>query len=75
MHLLISNDIHERASNKAFAKMEMLFFEIGSNKQELKSGSYGGITEEEMIMILESNQAELKVWKYIAETLEKSNKN
>ncbi len=56
-------------------KMEMLFFEIGSNKLELKSGSYGGITEEEMIMILEGNQAELKVWKYIAELIEKSNKN
>jgi|TARA_B110000977_G_C10717704_1_gene353903 hypothetical protein len=55
--------------------MEMLFFEIGSNKYELKSGSYGGITEEEMIMILEGNQAELKVWKYIAELIEKSNKN
>ncbi len=75
MHSLISNAIHERASDKAFAKMEMLFFEIGSNKLELKSGSYGGITEEEMIMILESNQAELKVWKYIAELIEKSNKN
>jgi hypothetical protein len=75
MHLLQSNVIHERASDKAFAKMEMLFFEIGSNKLELKSGSYGGITEEEMIMVLESNQAELEVWKYIAELIEKSNKN
>ena len=67
--------IHERASAKAFAKMEMLFFEIGSNKHELKSGSYGGITEDEMIMILEGNRSELKVWQYIAELIEKSNKN
>jgi hypothetical protein len=72
MHSLISNDIHERASDKAFAKMEMLFFEIGSNKQELKSGSYGGITEEEMIMILEGNKIELKIWQYISKLIEKN---
>jgi len=75
MHLKTYLNIHERASDKAYAKIIMAHNEVENNKTELKSGSYGGITEEEMIMILEGNQAELKVWKYIAELIEKSNKN
>ena len=67
--------IHQRASDKAFAKIEMLSFEVESNKAELKSGSYGGITVDEMVMILEGNKTELQVWQYIAELIEKSNKN
>jgi len=53
----------------------MLDCEVQSNKKELKSGSYGGITLDEMFMILEGNRTELKVWQYIAELIEKSNKN
>jgi hypothetical protein len=46
--------------------------EIENNKAELKSGSYGGITEEEMIMVLDGNEIELKIWKYIAKLIEKN---
>ena len=67
--------IHNQASDKAFAKIAMLSFEVESNKAELKSGSYGGITVDEMVMILEGNKTELQVWQYIAELIEKSNKN
>ena len=74
--MMTKQDIHNRASDKAFAKLSMLTFEITDNKTSLITGNYGGdISEEEMIMILESNQAELKVWKYIAELIEKSDKN
>jgi len=75
MRSMISNDIHDRAIDKAFAKITMLDCEVQSNKKELKSGSYGGITLDEMFMILEGNRTELKVWQYIAELIEKSNKN
>lgn len=68
-------DLQQRASDKAFAKISMLTFEVNDNKGELKSGNYGGdISYEEMVMIYEGNKKELKVWQYIAELIEKSNK-
>ena len=72
MRLMTYLNIHDRASDKAYAKKHSLHNEIESNKTELKSGSYGGITEEEMIMILEGNKIELKVWQYISELIEKN---
>jgi hypothetical protein len=71
--MMTKQDIHNRASDKAFAKMSMLTFEITDNKTSLITGNYGGdITEEEMRMILDSNKVELKVWNYIAELIEKN---
>jgi hypothetical protein len=71
--MITKQDIHNRASDKAFAKLSMLTFEITDNKTSLITGNYGGdITEEEMRMILESNKVELKVWNYIAELIEKN---
>lgn len=68
-------DIQQRASDKAFSKISMLTFEISDNKTELITGNYGGdMTYDEMVMILEGNKKELKVWEYIAELIEKSNK-
>jgi|TARA_R110000772_G_scaffold265513_1_gene387028 hypothetical protein len=46
--------------------------EVENNKAELKSGSYGGITEKEMIMVLDGNEIELKIWQYIAKIIEKN---
>jgi len=71
--MMTKQDIHNRASDKAFAKMSMLTFEITDNKTSLMTGNYGGdITEQEMRMILDGNKVELKVWNYIAELIEKN---
>ncbi len=68
---MTDKDIHNRASDKAFAKIAMLTFEITDNKTSLMAGNYGGdITEEEMRMVLEGNKIELKVWNYIAKLIE-----
>ena len=72
MHLKTYLNIHDRASDKAYAKKHSLHNEIENNKTELKSGSYGGITEEEMIMILEGNKNELKIWQYISKLIEQN---
>lgn len=72
MRLKTYLNIHERASDKAYARIIMAHNEVENNKTELKSGSYGGITEEEMIMVLESNKIELKIWQYIAKIIEKN---
>lgn len=72
MRLKTYLNIHERASDKAYARIIMAHNEVENNKTELKSGSYGGITEEEMIMVLEGNKIELKIWQYIAKIIEKN---
>ena len=67
--------IHQRASNKAFAKIEMLGFQIQTDERNLAMGSYGGdISLSDFMLIVEGNKTELKVWQYIAELIEKSNK-
>ena len=69
--MMTKQDIHNRASDKAFAKIAMLTFEITDNKTSLITGNYGGdITEAEMRMVLEGNKIELKVWNYIAKLIE-----
>jgi hypothetical protein len=67
--------IHQRASDKAFAKIETLTLRIDRDKQDLKFGYYGGdISLDQFMLIVEGNKTELKVWQYIAELIEKSNK-
>ena len=69
----MSNAIHSRALDKAFAKMTMLGFDIERLRKDLKHGNTGGITTEELALVLEGTKKELKVWQYIAETIEKNN--
>ena len=67
--------IHQRASDKAFAKIETLTLRIDRDKQDLKFGYYGGdISLDQFMLVVEGNKTELKVWQYIAELIEKSNK-
>ena len=67
------NAIHLRALDKAFAKMTMLGFDIERLRKDLKHGNTGGISPEELELVLEGTKKELKVWQYIAETIEKNN--
>jgi hypothetical protein len=74
-NLKMKNAIHQRASDKAFAKITMLNFLIKADERDLASKNYGGdISLYEFMLIVESNKTELKVWQYIAELIEKSNK-
>jgi hypothetical protein len=67
--------IHDRASDKAFAKIEMLTITIDRDEHDLIFGYFGGnITLEQFMLEVEGNKTELKVWQYIAELIEKSNK-
>ena len=64
--------IHNRASDKAFAKIEMLGFQIRRDAVDLECGYYGGdISREQFILITEGNKTELKTWNYIATLIEK----
>ena len=71
----MNSAIHDRAVCKAFAKIEMLGFQISRDAVDLECGDWGGdISREQFILIAEGNKTELKVWQYIAELIEKSNK-
>ena len=68
-----SNAIHSQASDKAFAKITILNFEIDSLKQDILKRVYGGLTEEQMLNLLDGTIKERKVWNYIAELIEINN--
>jgi hypothetical protein len=52
---MITNDIHQSVSDKAFAKITTLGFEIQDLKRDLKSGNIGPITIEEMELLITVN--------------------
>jgi hypothetical protein len=53
----------------------MLGHLIQTDERNLAIGSYGGdISLDQFMLIVEGNKTELKVWQYIAELIEKSNK-
>jgi len=63
-------ELQQRASDKAFAKMSMLLITIEQNKEDIRTGNYGGVTSTEMDIVLNSNKTELKVWQYITKLIE-----
>ena len=67
---MITNAVHQSASDKAFAKITMLLIDIEQNKEDIRTGNYGGVTSTEMDIVLNSNKIELKVWNYIAKLIE-----
>ena len=71
---MIDQDIKEAASNKAFAKITTLGFEIQDLKRDLKSGNIGPITIEEMELLITGTEKELKIWNYIAKLIETDEK-
>ena len=68
-------ELQQRASDKAFAQVNQLNISIRRSKEELKLGILGGLTEDQLLMVLSSEETELKVWNFISELIEKSNKD
>ena len=69
----MSSAIHNQAIDKAFAKITMLGFDIERLKKDLKHGNTGGITTEELALVLDGTKKELTIWQFIAESIEKNN--
>jgi hypothetical protein len=67
---MTKQDLQQRASDKAFARMSMLLITIEQNKEDIRAGNYGGVTSAEMDIVLNSNKIELKVWQYITKLIE-----
>jgi hypothetical protein len=65
--------VHTFATDKIQAKLINLMFAIEDAKKALKNKMYGGITEEEQILILRNEQKEQQIYEYILDAL--NNKN
>ncbi len=68
-----SQELQERASNKAFAKITILNFDIDKLKSDIDKGLYGGLDREQMILLYTSTLREREVWNHIATIIETNN--
>ena len=66
-------NIKERASNKAFAKISNLHMDIKELVNDIKEKRTGGISMEQLELVLDGTRLELDTWKYIATLIEKNN--
>ena len=69
---MTQSQIEDRARNKAFSQVTQLQLNIRRTKEDLKIRAIGGITVEQLEMVLKSEQRELKTWQYISELIEKN---
>ena len=67
--------LFDRARDKAFAQIHHLQLSVRRTSNEIKLGLTGNLTEEQLENVLTSTKRELKVWQFISELIEKSNKN
>ena len=62
--------IHTLATDKIQSKLVNLMFSIEDTKKQLRTGIYGGVTKEEMEMVLDSEKRERQVYVYILDALD-----
>ena len=65
--------IHTLATDKIQSKLVNLMFAVEDAKKALRNGIYGGVTEEEQILILKSEQKEKEIYQYILDVLDNKN--
>lgn len=70
----IDQYIKEKASDKAFATIQMYENEIKALQREVENGHSGGITFEQLLGIVDHTEAERLIWIYIAGLIEKDNR-
>ena len=69
---MTQSQIEDRARNKAFSQVTQLQLNIRRTKEDIGCLNIGGITVEQLEMVLKSEQRELKTWQYISELIEKN---
>lgn len=62
--------IHTFATDKIQSKLVNLMFSIEDTKKQLRTGIYGGVTKEEMEMVLDSEKREKEIYEYILDALD-----
>jgi len=66
----MNEDIKERASHKAFAKISFIKLENETYKRDIKAGGDGRLSVDLLKRCLSSNENELLTWQYIAKLIE-----
>tara|TARA_R110001592_G_scaffold15243_1_gene66836 strand:+ start:103 stop:315 length:213 start_codon:yes stop_codon:yes gene_type:complete len=69
---MTQSQIEDRARNKAFSQVTQLQLNIRRTKEDIGCLNIGGVTVEQLEMVLKSEQRELKTWQYISELIEKN---
>jgi len=72
---MITETIKQAASDKAFAKITMLAIDIEQSKQDIRNGNIGAITMEELLSLHKGLIKQQQLWNYIAQLIEKDDKN
>ena len=62
--------IKNNASDKAFARLATLEIDLAQFKNDLISGSYYGITRDEVKLMIQGTKKEIQTWNYIATLIE-----
>ncbi len=62
--------IHTFATDKIQSKLVNLMFSVEDTKKQLRTGLYGGVTKEEMEMVLDSELREKEIYEYILDALD-----
>ena len=62
--------IHTLATDKIQSKLVNLMFSVEDTKKQLRTGIYGGVTKEEMEMVLDSELREKEIYEYILDALD-----
>ena len=65
--------IHTFATDKIQSKLVNLMFSVEDTKKQLKTGIYGGVTKEELEMVLDSEKREKEIYEYILDALDNKN--
>ena len=65
--------IHTLATDKIQSKLVNLMFSVEDTKKQLRTGLYGGVTKEEMEMVLDSEKREKEIYEYILDALDNKN--
>ena len=69
-----SNNIRERAANKAMAKIISSKIAARGAKQDIEQLNTGIVGLEDLVMIYNGHKKEIEIWYYIQELIEKSGK-
>ena len=65
--------LHTLETDKIQSKLVMLMFSVEDTKKQLRTGMFGGVTREEMEMVLNSEKREKEIYEYILDKLDNKN--
>jgi hypothetical protein len=75
INVMTDQEIHERAFNKVFSRIQNCNITIHANREDIKHKRYGSLEPEDLEQILNGNLIDRKVWSYILTLIETNDKD